>query len=448
MRLLSFSKIILLTTSILLLTPGTAIAKKVNWTVKGALKATHQISELSTKFGSTSALEGVLVKVSARTKVGPLWGTYNKWGEVRTDANGKFTISKEKDKSKRQFKVEVKFDDSKMEVRHKTATSSLTKVKWYTVIKDEEKNSGTIDFGNLTFSQGGKHDLGNTEPRGHADIWKLMHLVIDRLEAMGSNFEFTTKLKAKSPHDGVANPDIPYANPTTKVVYIPDGWLNASTILHEFGHVWIYNHMKGEICLTETLILTQNTHGLVEDNCVAFGEGVAAYFKDKMMEELFGHQPELPLNRHHISSTLKLTDLDMVQRHDMGWLSFLHSLSLANIYKYDFLTADASNSSGSSVQQKGVVPLGCASPNIGFQNVLNIFNENSSKGYSSKLKRDETTILAFLDRAKGILTNKMTTENREMFENLARPQKTGQPSDWLCELNQKLGDVHDFNKIR
>lgn len=440
MRLISISKIILLTAAILFLTPGAASAKKVTWTVKGSLKATHQLSELSTKFGPTSSLEGVLVKVSARTKVGLVWGTYNKWGEVRTDANGKFTISKDKNQSKRQFKLEVKFDDSKMELRHKTATSSLTKVKWYTVIKDKEKSAGTIDFGNLTFAQGGKHDLGDMEPRGHADIWKLMHLVIDQLEDMGSNFEYTTKLKIKYPHNGPANPDIPYANPTTKVVYIPDGWLTSSTVIHEAGHVLVYNHMQGEICLTETLILTQNTHGLVKDSCVAFGEGFAEYFKDKMMEEIFGDQPELPFNRRHISSSLNLTDLDLVQRHDMGWLSFFHTLSTANLHKYDFLTSSASGSSGTDIVQKSIMPLGCTSPNIGFKNVLNVFNENSSKGYPNKLKRDETTILAFLDRAKGILTKKMTAEYREMFEDLVRPQRTGQPSDWLCQIKQEKAE--------
>lgn len=438
MQLKSISKIILATTIVLLLTPWTASAKKVTWTVTGTAQATHQISELRTKFGTTSSLEGVLVKISARTKVGLVWGTYNKWGEVRTSANGRFTISKEKNRSRRQFKVEIKFDDSKMELRHRTSTSSLTKVKWYTVINGQERNSGTIDFGNLTFAQGGEEDLGNMEPRGHADIWKLMHLAVDRLEEMGSKFAYTTKLKIKYPHNGVANPDIPYANPTTKVVYIPEGWLNSDTILHECGHIWAYNHMKGEFCLTETLILTQNTHGLVNDHCVAFGEGFAEYFKDKMMEELFDHSAELPFNRRHISSTLNLTNLGLVQRHDMGWLSFFHTISTTNLHQYDFLTASASTS-GRTVAQKSSAPFNCSSPNIGFRNVLNVFNENSSKGYSQKLKRDETTILAFLNRAQGILTNKMTTEYRKMFEDLARPQRTGQPSDWLCPtLTRKI----------
>ncbi len=79
--------------------------------------------------------------------------------------------------------------------------------------------------------------------------------------------------------------------------------------------------------------------------------------------------------------------------------------------------------------------------------MLNVFNENSAKGRPNKLVRSETTILEFLDRAEDILTTKMTPDYRDMFEKLARPQRTEQPSDLLCTgLTKKIGTAKPLAK--
>ena len=57
---------------------------------------------------------------------------------------------------------------------------------------------------------------------------------------------------------------------------------------HEMGHVWAYNHTSGEICLTETLLLHGDTHGLVDDSCVAFHEGWAEFYANEMERALLG----------------------------------------------------------------------------------------------------------------------------------------------------------------
>lgn len=433
MKLSTFQKIKVLTLAVLFLVPLTVQAKKVKWTVKGTVKVEHILGKLKKKFG-TSPLKGIEVKVSAKTKVGGIWGTYNSWGTVRTDANGKFSISKDKSTGDRKFRVQVKFQDNDLEVRHSLANVSTTKVKWYTIVKAARRSSGTIDFGNLIFKKGGKHDLGEFEPRRHADIWKLMQMAMERLKDMGSEFEFTTQVKIKFPHDPPTPPiigNIAYANPTTKVVYIPRDEFDADTILHETGHIWAYNHMSGEFCLTEALILTQDTHGLVNDHCVAFGEGFAGYWKDKMMEELFGDAPVLPYNRVYLNKDLKLTNKDLMQRHNKGWQSVFHTLSTENLYVYDFLEANTSGTSDKYIVPKYSLLRKCESPKIGFQKVMKVFNDHPDKGYPKKLKRKETTITAFLERAEAILY-KMTPEYREMYVNLVNPSKTGQPSDWLC----------------
>ena len=150
-----------------------------------------------------------------------------------------------------------------------------------------------------------------------------------------------------------------------------------------------------------------------------------------MLEELFGETPVLPYNREHLAKDLKLTNLSLMERHDMGWLSVFHTLSTENLHKYDFLEANTSNPPGNYIVSKDSTRKGCESPKIGFQKVMKVFNANSAKGYPKKMKRDETTITAFLKRAKAIL-DKMTPELKEMYLELVNPSKTGQPSKWLC----------------
>lgn len=420
--------------AILLLVPFAAEAKKSNWTVKGTIKVKHQLNELIDTYGSESPLKGVEVKIAARTKALGKWLTYASWGTVRTDANGKFSISKEKSKGDRQFKIEVKFQDADLEIRHKKSTSSLTKVKWYEIIRDAERSAGTIDFGNRVFKSGGAHDLGHFEARQHADAWTLCRAAIEHLQGMGKDFEYTTQLKVKIGHNSaVVNDSVEasYANPTTKVVYIYEKHFNASTILHEIAHIWAYNHSSGEICLTLGLLQTGDTHGLVNDHCVAFHEGFAEYFKDEMMEALFGVTTQLPYSREGLSYSYKLTNLSLVQRHDEGWRSVFHTLSKDDVHKYNFHEAYVSGGYDKYVTLNTVSRLGCASPIIGFQKVLKVFNDHPDKGYSKKLSKSDTTITAFLNRADAVLI-KMTPEHCEMFANLVDPSKTGQPSDWLC----------------
>jgi hypothetical protein len=442
----------LISAGLLLATALAANAKDCKWTVKGKVLVEHQLSELKTKFGDKSALKGIEVKVSAKSKVGFVWGTYDSWGTVRTDANGFFSISKERGCGDRRFKIEVKFQDDDLEVRHEHSTSNLlTDVKWYTVVDDAERSEGVIDFGEIVFKAGGIHDRGNMEARKHADIWKLEQMVIEHAKSMGSDFAFTTQLKIKHPHNSdVVNDDreASYCNPTTKVIYIFEKHFNTSTILHETGHLWAYNHMSGEICLTETLLMSGDTHGLVDDHCTAFGEGFAEWWKDKMMEELFGTAAVLPYSRDYLSYGglgAKLTNLSLMQRHDMGWRSVLHTLTTADVHKYDFGQPYKSGPAPASrITVNSAVPAGCTSPALGFQNLLNVFNDNSAKGYSKKLARDETTITAFLNRAETIL-DKMTSAHLDMYRELVDPSKFSQPADWLCPT--RVGNTNSNFKI-
>lgn len=412
-----------------------------DWTVRGKLQVDHVIPDLPSSLG-TSGLGGVEVRVSAKEKVFGSWGSWNAWPTVRTDSDGDFVVRKSKNCDGRRFKVEVKFQDSTLEVRHGSATSSLDKVEWYTIVDETsgEHAAGTIDFGNKTFAATGSFDLDDEDARAHADIWFVYKKAIAKAASLGTDLAFTTQVKVKFPHNSlVANDNVEasYANPTTKVIYIfkssTESHLDVDTLLHEMGHIWAYNHSSGEICLTETLIATQDTHGLVADSCVAFHEGWAEYFGNEMQRALFGRGTDLPWSRPKLNAGIggePLTNKTLMQRHDEGWRSVFQTLTTESLHRYDFGTPDGTEPSP-TIAWKAVAPLGCTSPSLSFAEIMSVFNAGGS--FSNKLSRDETTIAKFLDRAAGRLAD-LTQEDADTIEALVDPASSVQPSQELCNV--------------
>ncbi|MBV1860687.1 MAG: hypothetical protein KUG77_19895 [Nannocystaceae bacterium] len=341
------------------------------------------------------------------------------------------------------MRVEVEFKDSGLELRHEHATSSTNKVKWYKIweVAGNGRRSGDISIGERTFAGTGAHDLDNREARSHASIWVVAQDIQDHMAGMGAGFDFTSKLRIKYPHNSAVAPDsveASYANPTTKIVYIHkssgrDG-LSPSTVAHELGHVWAYNHSSGEVCLTEALLVNGNTHGLVADHCVAFHEGFAEFFSNEILRKLYGGTKRLPRGRRFLSSSRSLSGLSQAQRHDEGWLSALHMLTTADIHRYEVGTA----SSGPTGDiRPAPTSLGlCNSPRVGFKKVLRAFNANPGAGFGNKISRSETTISSFFTRVARINAGITEAQARDMRD-FADPSRTNQPHGEMCSEGAK-----------
>lgn len=416
-----------------------------SWTVKGKLQVDHHLPGLPAAYDK-SGLSNVEVKVSAKEKVGlGVWGTWNAWPTDRTGTDGSFSVSNTKNCDGRRFKVEVRFRDDELEVRHEHATSALTNVKWYTIIDEAsgEHAAGTTDYGTQLFASNGANDLNDAEAWAHADIWFLYKQAIAKAASYGSAYAFQGRVAVKYPNNSEVAPDsaeASYCNPTTKVLYIfrsldgTEDHFNVGTLLHELGHRWAYNHTSGEICLTETLLLNGGeTHGLVADHCAAFHEGWAEFFADEMRRALFGGDKELPFARPTINNGLPddnaaVTTKSLMQRHDMGWWSVFHTLSTPSLHKYNFGTPSGSTPND-RITPKEALPVGCSSPNISFQEVMSVFNAGGT--YTAKLSRGETTLEGFLNRAAARLTD-LSDEQAELIEDLADPASAVQPSSTLC----------------
>jgi len=338
------------------------------WGVRGTLAVHHGLEVLQEQLGK-SWLAGVKVRVSGATPLLNGWGTWNAWPPVTTDAYGRFAVRQAKGCGRRRIKLEIKFQDDDLEIRHRTSTNSLTKVKWQELDRYAGEG-GLIIVDDFEIGRpAGTPGVLAKEPAGalaHADIWVLYKKIISLMKARGSVFEFKKQVKIKYPHDGVA-PDereSSYANPENGVIYITDKGsfenFTADTLVHELGHIWSYQHsadsynisipimgVKRPSCLTLGFLrgVKFQTHGLVADRCVAFYEGFAEFFKDHVLFSMFKNSYQkcgnecpqkrpVPFSRAYLGfgpwtggAREPIINIELLQRHDMGWYSALHALT-------------------------------------------------------------------------------------------------------------------------
>jgi hypothetical protein len=279
---------------LIFLAAATAAKADCTWKVSGTVKVQSQEQELIDKFGAQIPLKGIQVKVSGATI-----GWFDSWGTVTTDANGKFTLTKQKSCEDRKLKIEVKFQNDNLEIRHEHATTDLlTNVKWYTIVEDSERRreAGTIQIVPTVFDAGKNHDLNDSEARSHADIWVMANALRDHLASYGSSFKFTKQSVIKYPHNGIASDNVEssYCNPITQVVYIyksndgTEDHLNVQTVYHEMMHSWAFQHTSGELDLATNLIFTGSTHCANEKEHISFNEAFAEFAMERLYEEIYG----------------------------------------------------------------------------------------------------------------------------------------------------------------
>lgn len=401
------------------------------WTVHGRVMVAHRMPELAALAPSGCPIEGIKVQVSAKEKILGVWGWYNAWETVTTDAGGYFSITRSLSDNERRFKVEVKFqDDDLLEIRHETSTSSTTKVKWYLVYEsDTERSPGSVDLGTFTFDSSGSHDLNDYEARSHADIWVLAKKAIDELASYGSAYEFGAQVKIKFPHSSwFGAVEASYANPYTRVVYIHEHDFEADVVLHELMHVWSYDHGTEEAVLADTLVGLGTTHGSTNAP-TAFLEGFAEYAAWELMAALFGEDEVAPYNRYHLYDELGLLNLAEVQEHDDGWLSLLRAMTCSDLFHRDFLEPGDYDSSDYALDLHSVpIPIEAVVdvPNLGFKDILRVFMASSSAGYSSDIAFRSVTMTGFLTRAAAILSA-MDSNDATNFQSLVNPRGTSQP---------------------
>ncbi len=366
---------------------------KCTYTVKGNLKAKHTQAYKDFLGTDRSSLEGVQVRVQGKKLIagGGVWGT---WNTVRTNTNGRFGVTKKKGCGKRRVRVQVKFKDADLEVRHKTATSSVTKVKWYTVYRTEsDKGSGLDKDKTLTFRSSGNQKLGAREPRYHAEIWSLYQKAIAHMDSYGSRLSFQSRIRVKYPHDPISPPDWistkeirSYANPLNDVIYLVkrsggiDHGQQPEIALHELMHFWAYQHSRGEDGMASYLAANGTTHGIVKEPYVAFHEGFAEWAAQFVKEQIGPLTADRPLSPSYLRSFRGgINKFDTVDRADRGWYNIFRLMQAPRPWEFNFETSGDSLSRTNTTASDIIPFKNCSVGRLGFRELMNTIDRKGQK---------------------------------------------------------------------
>lgn len=412
----------------------TLLPETCTYTVSGRLLVRHQLGKLVDIFGETSPLAGVQVRVSTERLSSLGWTGYTRWSVVRTDSEGYFSASRTTICDERRPRIEVKFDDHDMEIRHETSTSSIVKVKWYTVMIDDKIiGAGESLYDGLVFEEGAPLALGDFEPRRHADIWVLYHQIAEYM-AMYS-YPFRSKIKIKYPHDGITadGPEESYANPLNGVIYIvkndrQDDGRSINTMIHELMHIWLYDYSQNEHRMSTYLAThrEEGTHGITERAFVAFHEGFAEHAAQHLEHAMLHTQMALPLSRATLSSR-GMGSLHYLQHKDKGWQTIFRMVALPNLHRYD-LGADEHYIQ----RREDMLPKQCPEiAQIDFYRLLMIIAGGFEDDDLDYIDTDEMDLAHVFDRAITLFED-FTDEDEELYRQVLDPESDYEPYHDLC----------------
>lgn len=220
-------------------------------------------------------LERIVVQVQYRRG---LW-----WGnavEVRTDANGQFSITDDKSCRNRRVRVRVKLDSPEIESRPGTTLSS----KWYTLFETPGRtNDRVFNLGTSLFEEfNGAGALQNVIVYRRALIYWVGRQLVDFLAAQPNPYlAFEQKVHVSYPHAGGSFAAAGIQHTT----YVAENQWEPSTIVHELMHLWNYQHNFGT---TNWAPAINGTHNCQEPRNIAFHEGFAEFAGQHLQFMMWG----------------------------------------------------------------------------------------------------------------------------------------------------------------
>ncbi|MDP9145478.1 MAG: hypothetical protein M3N43_12410 [Actinomycetota bacterium] len=426
------------------------------WTVKGQIVVDHELPELAEAFGPRNGLAGIIVKVSARSKVLGGWGWWNGWGQQVTDRDGRFQVSESHGGDRRQFKVEILLDSDRMRMKRGQETSirldhdgfpldielDLTDKDWFEVHDDQNgaatdgRKAGSIDLRAIA--------VRASVARSLADAWFLYGKVLDLFESFGSGHAFQKKVTVKYPMNigsGAAGSHS-YSNPVNGCVYIKEGELYSRTLIHELMHQWAYQHSTGEDNMAWQLAKHGDTHQTRENTTfVPFHEAFAEWSSYKILkgitdgkllnfkEDFVYKYPDLPLTRAHVSAALgaserTLANVDYTER---GWHSLFNVLTIPYLDRCDF-NRPLTDSDDEYVFYNIFTSDTCPENRLAYtlEDVLGVFLQYPAKGIDSYMRKDDLDFFHFLARAGAVLPG-LEAEKIKLVKTCLNPNSTANP---------------------
>jgi len=432
------------------------------WTISGRLSV-RESEILGDGEHRDRPLKGVEVKVSASDLGAD--GPWTGWGTVRTNASGDFTLHETNNGKTRFFRVQARLVGDDLEVNESKlddlASFDLLDKNWRTVWKSGEQLEGpSVSVGTRVFAAGNALDLGNATFRRQALIWYVLRTAIDRLEQEDPWFAMNRKIAAIYPAHVISGTS--YANGLTRMIYLhqgqPDNDWHPDVALHEFMHLWNYDHNQGTINWLGAICslrgehpIDLTTHNTQENPNVAFAEGCSEWASNALLHALWGVRLKKPLNRHWVSQ-LGLTTLEMVEKSDWAVESALRMLSYdenKGWWSHLFGTAesypknqpdDDSDGEPDHPEEVGVAPLRqrevpAGANSLSLWDVLRTFRASPADGWTTDLQVGNVDygVVRFIDRAVDI--HHLGDDVGVMLKRCIDPLATDEPRSALATRN-------------
>ncbi len=404
-----------------------AVAKKKNWKVSGSVTiAPCHLEALKEAFGSKIPLAGAEVRIQAKIKGMPIFGT---WLKKSLPKSGKFSITKKKNLSKRTFRVQLKYNSSKLVVVKGWAGLVPG---WHTIYESKPRSNGLTKHINMTeSSQGGCA----SERMRRGEIWIAATKMINYFASLKKAFKKKVKIRYPA-NNPVVNDNIeaPFANPAGHWITIIKNpardWLTIDTIWHEMTHIWAYQHSRGELGLVGELLKDKSTHDFQEKPFVAFHEGFAQYTALHLQTVLLNKNRQKPYARQGFEthSGGALNTPKKVMRNDSGWRSILLMLSMEDIEDYNFNASTRFVQKLTTARSK-VCP---GKRKLSFRQILGTFKKHKSKGFKKTIHTKDMTFRGFFRRAAKIYSS-LSKKEESHFRKLINAKSVKQPHQLFCK---------------
>ena len=429
------------------------------WTISGRLSVRE--SEIENDGGAHDRpLKGIEVSVSARDVNLVPWSD---WGTARTDADGNFALRETNNGKSRFLRVRARLVGSDLEVNESKlddlASFDLLDTNWRTVWESDGQMEGpAVAIGTRTFGGGSAWDLGSETFRRQGLVWYVLRSAIDRLVAEDSWFAMKRKIAAIYPAHAIGGTS--YANGLTRMIYLHQGktdddW-QPDTVLHEFMHLWNYDHNHGTInwlgavcSLRGEHPVDLDTHSMQENPNVALAEGCSEWASNALRHALWGVRQKRPLNRRYVAQSLGLKTLEMVEKSDFAVESALRVLSVdenRGWWSHLFGTVEAypenqpddnGNGTPDHASEVGVAKLGqrvvpAGANSLSIWDVLRAFRASPANGWDTDLQVGNVDygIVRFIDRVVDI--HHLGESVRTMLKRSIDPLATDEPRDALA----------------
>jgi hypothetical protein len=411
---------------------------KVKWTVTGKIAVKE---EAITGVLTTRSLVDAEIEVLTSNA-----GVYSSWGTVRTEADGSFIMTAEKDQTKRKVKVKVRFADSDLEINSGLMADAGDFLSPAIKIFEhaQEVEGPTINIGTKTFEAGAGGELGDLQTRRRAITWYVVKTLINTLKSKDAYFKFKNKIKVVYPANNKPG-NACYANGVTRSAYIHstqgnDQW-SVQTVLHEVMHLWNYDHNHGTANWLASVVCPPdfNTHSQSERPNIAFHEGFAEFASWELLYSIWGSevksadkqiQKKLPYTRYGLVHELHLDTIDEVEQSDEGVYRALCLLVMLQLYDYQFGNKDAPLSTEPFPKRIHEDGLACPHP-VSFAtiwDVLKVFQANPAKGYSTEWEvgSRDFGVRRFFERAADILDS-LNDTTKNLMLSLIDPNSREEP---------------------